>query len=113
MRQVAKVFSAKKKNPGARIAAKELGISVPSFYNYANGTDLPRLEVLRKVQRKWKVSWELINPSELLTAQNIRTYEQLTFSFLEDLREEDVEVAKIECLEKNVLRVALKIHFAA
>jgi hypothetical protein len=113
MKQVAKVFSQKKKELGAREAARELKISVPSFYNYVHGTDLPRMEVLRDAQRKWKVTWEHIDPSEILKTQNVRTAEQLAFSFLEEVRQEDVEVAEIKCVEKSVLRVALKIHFAA
>jgi hypothetical protein len=55
MAQVARVFTAKRKEKGgAKRAAKELGISLASFYKYASGDDLPRMEVLRAAQTKWK-----------------------------------------------------------
>ena len=113
MKQVAEVFSAKKRKPwGARAAAKELGISLASFYNYANGTDLPRLEVLKRAHKKWKVDWILIDMSTLVRVREYERFKQLPLP-LEELSEKDVTVTKIDCVGKNVLRVSLKIHFAA
>ena len=68
MTQVARVFTLRKKEKdGAKRAAKELGISLASFYKYAAGDDLPRMEVLRAAQQKWKgVKWDLIDVSKLL-----------------------------------------------
>src|SRR6267143_1861355 len=44
MKQVAEEFTKRRESLGAKEAAKQLGVSVPSFYNYAAGTDLPRVE---------------------------------------------------------------------
>lgn len=108
---VADVFAKKKKELGAKQAARELNVSLASFYNYAAGTDLPRMEVLRDAQQKWGVKWPLIDPSEILRTQKIQSPEQYTFSFLEGVREEDVEVVEVGPEGRSVLHVMLKIRF--
>ena len=111
LQQVAEVFKKKKQELGAKRAAKELNICVASFYNYAAGTDLPRMEVLRDAQVKWGVKWKLVDPSEVLRLREVHSPEQYVLSFLDALREEDVEVAKIGPEGKNALKVTLKIRF--
>jgi hypothetical protein len=111
LQQVAEVFTKKKQELGAKRAAKELSICVASFYNYAAGIDLPRMEVLRDAQVKWGVKWELVDPSEVLRTREVHSPEQYVLSFLDALREEDVEVAKIGPEGKNALKVTLKIRF--
>ncbi len=59
------VFTKKKKELGAKHAARELNVSLGSFYNYAAGKDLPRMEVLRDAQQKWDTKWPWIDPSEI------------------------------------------------
>jgi hypothetical protein len=112
MRQVADVFSEKKRSPGARTAAKELGISLPSFYNYANGTDLPRMEVLRDAQEKWKIDWNLLDPSEILRSRKFIHADQLLLP-LDSIREKDVEVVEVGPKKSNVLQITLNIRFSA
>ena len=97
MAQVAKVFTAKRKEKdGAKRASKELGISLASFYKYAAGDDLPRMELLRAAQQKWKdLKWDLIDVSEIIERKEVLSPEQYVLSFLQEVRTEDVEIAKI------------------
>jgi hypothetical protein len=111
LKQVKEVFSKKKTDPGgAKKAAKELNICLASFYKYAAGTDLPRTEVLRDANKKWGVKWDLVDVSEVIRTQKIRTIQQLEFSFLHALREEDVEIIQIGPVGQTMLEVKLRIH---
>jgi hypothetical protein len=112
--QVAKVFSAKKNEKGgAKRAAADLRISLASFYKYAAGDDLPRMEVLRDAQEKWEgVKWDLIDVSQITKKQKIESSEQYVLSFLQEVREQDVEIAKIRPKGERVLQVLLNIRFA-
>ena len=113
MQQVADEFSKRKKLLGAKEAAGQLGVSVPSFYNYAAGTDLPRIEVLRTAHKKWKIKWDLIDTSTLLRADKPISAEQLLLPLIRSVREEDVEVIEVVGGSDSSLRVMLKIRFAA
>jgi hypothetical protein len=114
MAQVAKVFSAKRKERGgARRAADDLGISLASFYKYAAGEDLPRMEVLRDAQLKWAgVKWELIDVTEITKKKKIASPEQYVLSFLREVHEKDVEIVKIGPKGERVLQVLINIRFA-
>jgi transcriptional regulator with XRE-family HTH domain len=112
MAQVAREFAEKQKKPGARQAARALQVSLASFYNYAAGTDLPRLEVLRRAHKIWGIKWpSWIDTSEVVRTQNVRTPEQLVFAFLDAVREGDVEIVQVSPLGQSVLQVKLNIHF--
>jgi hypothetical protein len=113
MAQVAKVFTSKKNEKGgAKKASKELGISLASFYKYAAGDDLPRIEVLRAAQEKWKgVKWELIDVSQMAERKEVSSPEQYVLSFLQEVRTEDVEIARIGPKGERVLQVLLNIRF--
>jgi hypothetical protein len=112
MAQVAKVFSLRKKEKGgAKRTAKELGISLASFYKYAAGDDLPRMEVLRAAQQQWGVKWDLIDVSQIVERKEVVSPEQYVLSFLQEVRTEDVEIAKIGPKGERVLQVLLNIRF--
>jgi hypothetical protein len=112
MAQVAKVFTSKRKEKGgAKKTAKELGICLSSFYKYAAGDDLPRMEVLRAAQQKWGVKWDLIDVSQLAEKKELSSPEQYVLSFLQEVRTEDVEIAKIGPKGERVLQVLLNIRF--
>jgi predicted DNA-binding transcriptional regulator AlpA len=113
MAQVASEFGKKKDDLGVRQAAKELGVSLPSFYNYVAGTDLPRMEVLRKAYKKWGIRWIHIDSSQFVSTMKLASAEQYAIPFLDAVQEKDVKVSKIEREGANVLRVALKIRFSA
>jgi hypothetical protein len=112
--QVARVFSAKKdEKGGAKKAAEDLGISLASFYKYAAGEDLPRMEVLRDAQQLWKgVKWDLIDVSKITEKKKIASPEQYVLSFLQEVREKDVEIVKIGPKGERVLQVLLNIRFS-
>ncbi len=112
MAQVAKVFSAKREEKGgAKRAAKDLGISLASFYKYAAGQDLPRMEVLKDVHERWGIQWDLIDFSQIVKKKKIASPEQYVLSFLHEVRTEDVEIAKIGPKGERVLQVLLNIRF--
>jgi hypothetical protein len=113
MLQVRSEFEKKKKAlGGAKLAAADLGVSVPSFYKYVAGTDLPRMEVLRKAHEKWDIQWKHIDPSQFVRTMKLEPPEQYAL-FLDAVQEKDVRVTKIRREGKNVLRIALKIRFSA
>ena len=113
MKQVKEVFTAKKNSPGgARRAAREVKASLPSFYKYANGVSLPRMEVLKAAQQKWGVVWKLINPTEILKTRNLGSADQLPLP-LDCIREEDVQIAQIIPMEDGSLRLTLNISFSS
>jgi hypothetical protein len=113
MSQVASEFEKKKKELGARRAAAELRVSLPSFYNYVAGTDLPRMEVLRRAHQKWQIHWKHIDSSQFVLNMKIESPEQYALPFLDAVKERDVTVARIEREGKNILRVGFKIRFSA
>jgi hypothetical protein len=113
MAQVASEFSKKKKQIGAKRAAAELGVSLPSFYNYAAGTDLPRMEVLRRAHSEWHIDWEHIDSSQFVLTMKIKSPEQYALPFLDAVKEKDVRVATIRRQGKNTLRIAFQIRFSA
>jgi hypothetical protein len=114
MKQVAEVFSQRWKELGtATKAAKELGINPKSFYKYASGDDLPRIEVLRAAQDKWKVKWKLnLMPIALFRKVKPKLPEQLLLPLIQSVREEDIEVVEVVTGADSSLRVKLKIHFS-
>ena len=118
MAQVAKEFKKRKVELGARKAAKQLDVSLASFYKYVAGTDLPRMEVLKRAQEKWGLKWDLIDPAQILRTRKIQSSEQYLFSFLKSVRQEDVLVYEVTPPKKgpekeNALQITLKIRFTA
>ena len=112
MKQIAEEFTKRKMKLGAREAAKQLGVSLASFYNYAAGSDLPRVEVLRTAHKKWDIKWDLIDTSTLLKAAKPISAQQLLLPLIRSVREEDVEVIEVVGGNDSSLRVMLKIRFA-
>jgi hypothetical protein len=112
LKQVHDVFDAqRKKKDGAREAVKDLRICRASFYKYARGEDLPRVEVLKAVEEKWGVKWELIDLSQMTEQKKVSSPEQYVLSFLEEVRNEDVQIKKIGPKGEKVLQVTLNIRF--
>jgi hypothetical protein len=94
--QVKKEFGNKMDELGAKRAAVELNVCLASFYNYVNGKTLPDLEVLRRANTKWAITWK-----------------HMVLGFLRAVREEDVEVVRVGREGTNLLKVALTIRFSA
>ena len=110
---VAREFTKKKKELGsAKRAAKVLNVSLASFYNYMAGTDLPRADVLRRATVKWGIKWPAgLDPTEIVQIHKVRSVEQLAFSFLDAVREGDIEIVEVAPVGQNMLQVKLRIHF--
>lgn len=114
MKQVAAEFTKKWKELGSgKKAAEELGVNLKSFYKYAHGTDLPRVEVLRAAHKKWKIDWNLIDTSALFRAAKPISAEQLLLPLIRSIREEDVEVIEVVPAGDSTLRVMLRIKFTS
>jgi hypothetical protein len=113
LKQVAEVFTSKKKVPGARLAAKELGICLASFYKYADGINIPDMDVLRAAKEKWGIKWTYLDPSEIIRVTKTKSPEQLVLSFLNSIREDDIEIVEVTPEGKSILQISLKIRFPA
>jgi transcriptional regulator with XRE-family HTH domain len=110
LRHVKQEFKKKKDSPGAKEASKQLGVSLQSFYKYARGEDLPRMEVLKRAYELWGIKWPMMDAADFLETQKVHSAEQLAFSFLNAVQEADVEIIKVELKNKGILQVRLKIH---
>lgn len=111
LKQVASAFSQKKEELGSvRRAAKELQVCVSSFYKYMAGQNVPDMDVLRRATEKWGIKWKYLDPSEVLRPLKMKSTEQLVFSFLNSMDEEDIEVVEVGPDSANVLQVILKIR---
>ena len=108
---MASAFSQKKEELGSvRRAAKELQVCVSSFYKYMAGQNVPDMDVLRRATEKWGIKWKYLDPSEVLRPLKMKSTEQLVFSFLNSMDEEDIEVVEVGPDSANVLQVILKIR---
>jgi hypothetical protein len=68
--------------------------------------------VLFAAQEKWKgVKWDLIDVSRIAQKKEVSSPKQYVLSFLQEVRTEDVEIAKIGPKGERVLQVLLKIRF--
>jgi len=113
MKQVADEFMKKWREFGTVMkAARALGINPKSFYKYAHGTDLPRVEVLLAAHQKWGIEWDLIDTSVLFRRLKPSTQEQLVLPLIQSVREEDVEVIEVVTGSDSCLSVKLKIRFS-
>jgi len=112
MKQVAAVFTRKWSELGtATKAAKELGVNPKSFYKYAHGDDLPRVEVLMAAQDKWKIKWDLEGSSVLFRKLKPKVTEQMLLPLIQSVRQEDIEIEILPGTESS-LQVRLKINFS-
>lgn len=69
------------------------------------------MEVLRAAKEKWKVDWELIDVTRITEKKPIESPEQYVLSFLQEIRNEDVQVTKIGPKGEKILQVTLNIRF--
>lgn len=68
--------------------------------------------MLFAAQEKWKgVKWDLIDVSRIAQKKEVSSPKQYVLSFLQEVRTEDVEIAKIGPKGERVLQVLLKIRF--
>lgn len=74
------------------------------------GQNVPDMDVLRRATEKWGIKWKYLDPSEVLRPLKIKSAEQLIFSFLNTMEEEDVQVIEVAPDGASVLQVVLKIR---
>jgi hypothetical protein len=111
LEQVASEFRKQKERLGsAKLAARELGVCLASFYKYLNRENVPDMNVLLEAKKKWGIEWKHLDPSEVLRPLNVRTAKQLVFSFLEEMTTDDIEIVNVTPEGTSVLRVSLKIR---
>lgn len=114
LKQVADVFTKKKSEPGgAKKAAKQLGICLASFYKYAKGINVPDIDVLRAATENWGTKWTYLDPREVIRQKKVKSSEQLVLSFLDSVKEDDIEIVEVASEGKGMLQVSLKIRFPA
>ncbi|MGH9602802.1 MAG: hypothetical protein ACRD24_10485, partial [Terriglobales bacterium] len=110
-------FTKAKQEKGARAAAKEMGVCLASFYNYVNGKDLPRFEILKRAHQKWNSKFDHIDFEAVLPeykgARELPEEKQYVLPFIESVREEDVAIVDVRAKRPNSLEVRLKIRFAS
>lgn len=111
LEQVASEFSKQKERlGGARQAARELGVCTASFYKYLNRQNVPDMNVLLVAKEKWGIRWKHLDPSEVVRISKPKTAKQLVFSFLDAMREDDIEIVEVTPDSTTVLRISLKIR---
>jgi hypothetical protein len=111
LKQVASAFSKKKEELGSvKRAAKELQVCISSFYKYMAGENVPDMDVLRRATIKWGIKWKYLDPSEIVRSLKMRSAEQLVFSFLNAMEEEDVEIVEVTPNGKSTLQIVLQIR---
>src|SRR5512146_1743101 len=73
----------------AKRTARELGISLASFYNYKKKNDLPRYEVLKRAHDFWGWNFKHIDFSERSARAPSETEEprQYVLPFIQNVRE--------------------------
>lgn len=111
LEQVASEFRKQMERLGsAKLAARELGVCLASFYKYLNRENVPDMNVLFEAKKKWGIEWKHLDPSEVLRPLNVKTAKQLVFSFLEEMTTDDIEIVNVTPEGASVLRVSLKIR---
>lgn len=118
--QIEKRFSGKGK---VKQAARFLGVSQASLYNYIGKTDVPGIEVLRRLNELWGLDFEYgvlrldkgyfsAQPKRDLPQRARLEAQQYVLPFLEGLREQDIEVLQVTARKPSSVELKLLIRFA-
>ncbi len=110
MQQVSAAFEAKKNELGAERAAKQIRVCKASFYKYIAKRNVPDIDVLRRATDEWGIKWKYLDPYEVLRTVKAKSPEQLVFSFLDAMDEDNIEVTDVTPDGKSVLRISLRIR---
>lgn len=117
MVEVSEKFARVMKDRGwnAEKAAKELGVSRASFYNYWNKNDLPSFEVLKRAHDRWKLDFKYIDFGEKnkrVAPSEIKEPRQYVLPFIENVRESDVQIIRAKSVKPDTLQLTVHIKFA-
>jgi hypothetical protein len=69
--------------------------------------------VLRAATENWGTKWTYLDPREIIRQKKLKSPEQLVLSFLDSVREDDIEIVEVASEGKGMLQVSLKIRFPA
>ena len=99
----------------AKRTAKELSISLASFYNYRNKTDLPSYEILKRAHDRWDWNFEFIDFSQRSAKAPSETEQprQYVLPFIENVHEGDIQVIRAKAVKPDSLVLTLQIRFAS
>jgi transcriptional regulator with XRE-family HTH domain len=114
--QVKEEFGKKRVELGSvKKAAAKIGVKPSSFYKYLKGETVPDMQVLRNATNEWGIKWKYLDPSEILSKRKrkVRSAKQFVFTFLEAMREQDIEIVRVGPQRHNILQVTLNIRFSA
>jgi hypothetical protein len=110
--QVSEVFKAKKEELGIEKARRQVKVCLSSYYKYMRGENVPDIDVLRAATNEWGIKWKHLDPYEILKRRKVDSAKQLVFSFLSEVKENDIEVVHVEP-NGAVLQIVFKIKIPA
>jgi hypothetical protein len=116
MGEVSQKFGAKRTSMGARAAARELKVSVASFYNYLRKTDLPSFEVLKRAHDIWGENFthiDFASTSRTSSPSEESHPRQYILPFIKAIREDDIEIIRAKAVKPDSLLLTLKIKFVS
>jgi len=105
----------KEKGWNARKTAHELGISLASFYNYRNKTDLPSYEILKRTHDRWEWNFQYIDFAERSGKAPTESEQprQYVLPFIENVHESDIQVIRAKPVKPDSLELTVKIRFGS
>jgi transcriptional regulator with XRE-family HTH domain len=95
-------------------AARELGVSRASLYNYRNKNDLAGFEVLKRAHDLWDFTFQYVDfavgARRLAPSEEDRP-RQYVLSFIQGVQERDVEVVRAKPVKPDTLQLTVNIRF--
>jgi len=105
-----------KQKSGKERAARALGVSRASFYNYLNRLDLASFEVLKRAHDRWGMNFAHIDFGAKAPPQPTPTEEdaprQYVLPFIKSVRENDIEIVQTKPVRPDTLQLTVNIRFA-
>ena len=114
MTEVSEKFGGKKEAIGAKAAARDLKVSLASFYNYINKDDLPTFDVLKRAHDLWNENFTYIDFGSTSRTPSLSKEDQprqYVLPFISGVRQSDIQVIRAKAVKPDSLLVTLKIKF--
>ena len=105
----------KEKRWNAATAAHELKVSLASFYNYLNKTNLASYEILKRAHDSWGWNFQYIDfaaPSGKAPSETEQP-RQYVLPFIENVHESDIQVIRAKAVKPDSLELTVQIRFAS
>jgi hypothetical protein len=99
----------------AKKTAVELQISLASFYNYRNKTDLPSYEILKRSHDLWGWNFQYIDFAERSprAPSDEEQPRQYVLPFIESVHESDIQVIRAKPVKPDSLELTVQIRFGS